>query len=163
MITVSYLCCYYNCCQSACACSSPPEVTFQSVCDHRGSQEAGCGEVLHCTNKTTGRVVAAARIWKLISFPLKRLCAPLILTLPHLSFPFLPMADSPPPSNSSRLSTPTLLPLPGLHQLPEVEPELEPDPEREARLTIAIDAPPPSPGEPDENKSKNEDKKISPG
>ncbi|KAH9991500.1 hypothetical protein BJV77DRAFT_533059 [Russula vinacea] len=81
---------------------------------------------------------------------------------PFLSF--LPMADSPPPSNSSRLSTPTLLPLPGLHQLPEVEPELEPEPEpeREARLTIAIDAPPPSPGEPDENKSKNEDKKISP-
>jgi hypothetical protein len=72
------------------------------------------------------------------------------------------MADSSPPSNSSRLSTPTLLPLPGLRQLPEVS-EPEPEPEREVRLTIAIDAPPPSPGEQDENKSKNEDKIISPG
>jgi hypothetical protein len=135
------------------------------VCDHRGTQEASCGEVLYCANKTTGRVVVAARIWKLISLPLERLCAPPILTLALPSFRFLPMADSPPPPNSSRLSTPTLLPLPGLRQLSEVsEPEPEPElAEHEPRLTIAIDAPPTPSGEQDDNKNKNEDKKISPG
>jgi hypothetical protein len=71
------------------------------------------------------------------------------------------MPDSPPPSNSSGLSTPTPLQLPGLRQLTEV-PEAES--ERESRsLNIAVDAPPPPSGEPDENKNENEDKKISPG
>ena len=72
------------------------------------------------------------------------------------------MSDSPPPSNSSRPPTPTLLPLTGLRQLSEVsEPDPAREPERESRVTITVpvDAPTSS-GEPDGN--ENENKKISP-
>jgi hypothetical protein len=78
------------------------------------------------------------------------------------------MADTPPPSNSSRLSTP--LALPGLRQLTEVsetesepEPEPEPEPEREYQSLIVIDGASPTTSEPpDQNTNKDADKKISP-
>ncbi len=74
------------------------------------------------------------------------------------------MADTPPPPNSSRLSTP--LALPGLRQLTEVseiEPEPEPEPEREYQSLIVVDAGSPTTSEPpDQNTNKDADKKISP-
>jgi hypothetical protein len=67
-----------------------------------------------------------------------------------------------PPSNSSRLPTPTPLALPGLRQLTEVsetESEREPEHGRESRIIIDAASPTTS-EEPDENKNKDEDKKI---
>ncbi len=72
------------------------------------------------------------------------------------------MTDTPPPSNSSGLSTPTPLALPGLRQLTEVsetEPEREPEREHESHIVIIDAASPTSSDEPDH---KHEDKKISP-
>jgi hypothetical protein len=67
-----------------------------------------------------------------------------------------------PPSNSSRLSTPTPLALPGLRQLTEVsETESEREPGPESRIIIDAASPTTS-EEPDEIKNKDEGKKKSP-
>lgn len=68
------------------------------------------------------------------------------------------------PSNSSRLSTPTPLALPGLRQLTEVsETESEREPEHGLESRIIIDAASPTTSEePDQNKNEDEDKNISP-
>ena len=74
------------------------------------------------------------------------------------------MADTPPPSNSPRLSTPTPLALLGLRQLTEVsETESEREPEHAPESRIIIDAASPTMSEePEENKNEDEDKNISP-
>lgn len=72
------------------------------------------------------------------------------------------MANTPPRSNSSRLSTPTPLALPGLRQLTEVsetEPEHEPEHARESR--IIIDPASPTSEEPHEMKNNDDEKKGS--
>lgn len=73
------------------------------------------------------------------------------------------MTDTP-PSNSSPLSTPTPLALPGLRQLTEVsETESEREPEHQHESLIIIDAASPTASEePDEIKNKDEDPKIAP-